>query len=504
MSGVGALWENLLSAALVGTDRRTATVPDLHSPLGTVIHADGIAGPGGLLDAAAALTVARRAGSTPATADAGEPAPDEARPVAPDGAVARLLLLLPGGGWIGLDAEQRMRLLREWLALAEAGGLRVPGRLLPDLLDLAGRSAELRPLVAAVGGERAGWLAALRGDWDWLHGTPDRSDADESRWQESQWHEGRPGERIAYLAALRERDPDAARNLLAESWRAERPEDRPALLAVLASGLAERDEEFCESALDDRRREVRQVAATLLERLPGSAYQRRMTDRALAAVRLAGGRVVVTPPGGYDDAMRRDGIEARPPRGVGERAWWMQEVVARTPLPAWAGLGETAAGVLARPIDDDWRPTLLGAWARAAVTQQDQEWASALAGSGQLGADPALYALLPPAAIVPAAIDALAGGAAPIELLGGCPSPWPDPLARAVLARLLDADPRPAARHPELADIAAFGIDPALASDVRRLAESAREDRPGDHRFRHLDRLATIVTIRHEMHQEFA
>ena len=50
---------------------------------------------------------------------------------------------------------------------------------------------------------------------------------------------------------------------------------RASLLAVLAPGLSLDDEEFLETALDDRAGEVREVARQLLSRLPGSAFRRR-------------------------------------------------------------------------------------------------------------------------------------------------------------------------------------------------------------------------------------
>ena len=47
------------------------------------------------------------------------------------------------------------------------------------------------------------------------------------------------------------------------------------------------------------------------------------------------GRIDVDPPAACDRAMRRDGIAPRPPAGTGERAWWLEEILARTPLRVW-------------------------------------------------------------------------------------------------------------------------------------------------------------------------
>ena len=86
-----------------------------------------------------------------------------------------------------------------------------------------------------------------------------------------------------------------------------------------------------------------------------------------------------------------------------------------------------------------------------------------------------------------------------------CAKPWPPTLADAVLARLGHpvVDTR---RHAlsALAAEAAAGLDPALAPRTRALAEGYRERCPDDAQASVLDRLAEVLTFRHEMHQEFA
>src|SRR5690606_35144490 len=83
-------WEELVTTALLGTDRRT--------PPGS---APGTGAPVVLLDAAAAATVRRRAGLRPArAAERPRPAPEDPRPPLPAAAARRLAVLLtdrPGG-----------------------------------------------------------------------------------------------------------------------------------------------------------------------------------------------------------------------------------------------------------------------------------------------------------------------------------------------------------------------------------------------------------------------
>jgi hypothetical protein len=121
-----------------------------------------------LLDRAALLTAARRAGCQPGHAEP-PTAPDaDPRPPVSITAGRRLARILSG---------ENAELLTEWLAAAAARGLRPPPQFLPVLLDKARRvssaspdqeEARLRGLVAAAGGPRAAWLAGLNPAWAYL------------------------------------------------------------------------------------------------------------------------------------------------------------------------------------------------------------------------------------------------------------------------------------------------------------------------------------------------
>jgi hypothetical protein len=156
-------WQAVLSAALIGSER--AVVPP---PPGAPVPPPDPAG--ALLDHAALLTVARRAGQLAGTADAPEPAAADPRPAVSAAAGRRLRRILGG---------ENADLLHEWLTAVVERGLRPPPQYLPALLDRARRvaatnpnpdEARLRDLVAAAGGPRAAWLAGLNPAWSWLAG----------------------------------------------------------------------------------------------------------------------------------------------------------------------------------------------------------------------------------------------------------------------------------------------------------------------------------------------
>ncbi|MET7270139.1 DUF5691 domain-containing protein [Streptomyces flaveolus] len=448
-------WEDLVTSALLGTQRRT--------PRGCEPGRDA---PAALLDAAAVETVRRRAGLTPArAARRPEPAPEDDRPPLPAAAARRLTMLLTdrpgtaGGGRRG-TAPDLMELLPQWLATANARGFAAPPEALPALLDAARGRTDLRPAALAFAGPRALWLARLNPDWRFaLRATPGGGNAlpgpEAAERIRQLWQEGLFAERVALLASLRSRDPDAARDLLASTWATERAEDRLMFLDSLRTGLTPADEPFLEQALADRSRNVRATAAELLSALPESALAARMAARALTCVSLdrATDRPAITveAPHECDAGMERDGVVPKPPAGRGERSWWFGQVVEAAPLGAWPARlgGRTPEEIVALPVTDDWQGELHAAWCRAAVRQRDAAWARALLGAPTApdAGGPGAVSLAERAKLLGtlggderaewvAGFIATHGLSEAFQLLGMCGVPWAPPLGRAVVDAL--------------------------------------------------------------------
>jgi hypothetical protein len=345
-------WGDLVSTALLGTARRE---PTASAPLEIVRET----AEGQLLARAAATAVYRRAGTRPNTGlRPPEAAPPETLPLCSEGAARRLAAILGGDFSLVLD---------EWLMLARARGVRVPEELLPALLA-AGRGRE--DDVLAVAGERGRWLARIEERWGWAA-------ADDQVWET-----GDPEARRTWLRGRRRAEPAAARAALEETWTQEEPRSRAALLAELVTGLSMEDEAFLESALDDRRQEVRATAADLLGRLPDSRLARRMAERARPLLRLGRGlraRLEAKLPEQLDAAAGRDLVTVKPPKGTGERAWWLQQILAATPLDLWERELEREPAELVRlPVADNLAQAVHAGWSEAASRQRASEWAAAL------------------------------------------------------------------------------------------------------------------------------
>ncbi|ALU95739.1 hypothetical protein WQO_21920 [Streptomyces globisporus C-1027] len=493
-------WEELVTSALLGTDRRPP------APRGGPVPADA---PAALLDAAALHTVRRRAGLLPAVPEARpEPAAPDPRPALPEAARHRLAHLLagrsaPSGGGRRGTAPDLTELIPQWLAIADRRGFRAPAALLPALLDAARARTDLRPQALAFAGPRGMWLAGLNPDWKFaLRGSasgapqPDLTDPDAVA---RLWEEGLFAERVALLDAVRAQDPPAALALLATTWPAERAEDRLMFLDSLRSGLGGADEPFLEQALSDRSRNVRATAAELLSALPESALAGRMAARALSCVHPdrtgAVASIAVEAPHECDAEMQRDGVTAVPPTGRGERSWWLGQLVEATPLGVWEERfgGRPADEIVALPVADDWADELHTAWCRAAVRQRNPRWSRALLGrpSEPVASGPGTASIAERSKLL-AILDkgeraswvaefiAAHGLSEAFQLLGVCTVPWAGPLGRAVVDALDIA--RDGGSYPwsfsGVMGLAERCLDPAEADrlEVLTAAQDEQED----------------------------
>ncbi|MFE3055639.1 DUF5691 domain-containing protein [Nocardia sp. NPDC059239] len=430
----------LVSAALVGTARRQADLSGLASPVAaatTALTGDRAAV---LLESIALQDCFARGGVSATSAERSAAAADDERRLLPVAAGARLTQLL----------ADNSPFLDEWFALAGPRDFRAPDGMVSGLLDRAKALASHREPLLRLAGARGRWLAAQHPGWKSLV----RAAAED----ESVWSHGRAAERRSWLSQLRQRDPAAARAALAASWGTESGPGKAELLAVLADGLSLDDEALLETALDDRRAEVRRLAADLLGRLPDSAFARRMAGRAAAWLsfgsRPVRPQLVTTGPGVLDEAARRDGVgdsfgyTAYRADGAPDLSTeWLHRVVAATPLRHWERLLGPAEEAVRVPMAEGMRGPMIAGWSDAALAQRNPEWARALFGAVS-GADARdadtdklreLFALQPEADQVRYLRGLDSSWLAEIEsMLRAMPHPWPGPMAEHVLRLLTE------------------------------------------------------------------
>ncbi|TQM30859.1 DUF5691 domain-containing protein [Nocardia bhagyanarayanae] len=500
--------DDLISAALLGTARRAFDPARLPAPVAAAAAALRADPAFLLLESAALRDTFTRGGIAPQTATVPQPAPDDDRAQLPRAAAVRLADML----------RDRSRFLPEWFEAAAPHDFRAPDALAAQLLESADAQPGLRAPLLRLAGERGRWLAQWHPGWRNLL-SEFVVDAD----SEEIWRYGSATQRRDWLARLRARDADAARAALTDTWATETGRVKAELLAVFADGIGTADEPLLETALDDRRAEVRRTAAGLLASLPDSAFGERMLRRAgdWIAVDADRTRLSIELPDPLDADVRRDGITDRAVEfsyrwnGVPDvTAGRLRQLVAATPLRHWtAALGAPEHAVRVA-VDDRFRQPLFDGWVDATLAQQDSAWAAALFANG-VPSDTALlrrrelFALLPADERVRHLLRLDGAWLSELEaLLPAVPRPWPQPLAQHVILLLFERARLAAQRagghgtgpaaHRSLLTAAAVHLPVDAAATVASIAQRCDDVAWA----RAFDQLATDLTHRSDMLEE--
>ena len=489
--------ESLLRAALLGTGREPS--PGTDARLETLLPETALTPERRLLLLAGMQAVRRRAGYRPAQrARPPDAAAVETR-TACSKAVAQLVTELFA---VGND-----ELLAEAAALLDGAGQRLRPELLPAVLSSP--DEELREAFLPVLGERGAWLARFHPAWSWAAArqveVPDAAEA------KKLWAEGTFAERYSLFERLRARDPAAARDLLASSWKEEKAEHRAELIEAMAEGLSAGDEAFLESVLDDRSAQVRTAAAPLLARIEGSALAARMWARvdAMLGSRLP---IDVTFPRDLDAPWQRDGIPRTPPKGIGAKAFWLTNTLALVdPAHLEGRLSAQPGKIVAAASRAEESLPLLQGLTRATLLFGAQAWAPALfdAWLARKGDDAEARDALPDLleAMEPAEAERRLEElfTRPVErlalanALSALPTPWSPSFSLRVAeaARKTAADP----------DVPALGVAAyhVAASAIPRLAPGL--ERPGleplsPYEERMLDEAREVLRVRRILHEQ--
>jgi hypothetical protein len=370
-------WDRLLGVATLGTRRAPIDEAALWPDPALTAAGEAASAELKLLRAAAAQRLHDVAGIRAATADPAEErmtvAVDRTRFVS-EAAAMRLLRMTRG---------EHARLIEEWLKLALDARRQLPPQFVPlALAHLKGADgARFSDLLGPTGQ----WLASKNPDWQFAFVVAAPA--------HERWQSGTFEERRAELFAMRKHDPAQARAWLQETWTNDPPDQREAFVRLFATGLSRADEPFLEAALDDKRKAVRQVAVQLLASLADSQLSQRHCVRldALVSVEEKKGllaklgkpklKLTIALPEAIDKAAQRDGIEVKPPahRKIGERAFWLAQMVALAPTRYWNTRFQCDAATFIEAVQDsDYAEELLPALNEATARHPEREWLHAL------------------------------------------------------------------------------------------------------------------------------
>jgi hypothetical protein len=365
-------WDNILAAAVIGTEHRqldiVATESDLQHLLRQLSSTDPETE---LLSAASIVALYRKAGVTSSTDahDLPEPAVLEERSRSSHASAQHLALMLSG--------EYR-EVLSEWLTLTDNASRRVPEELLPALLDHGSYDASLRAKIIAVLGQRGQWLARQNSDWSYVI----QKDEKET------WETGGREARLLLLDQLRNSDPAKARILVTSTWAQESARDRAAFLDRFATGLSANDEAFLIEALRDRSAEVRRTARTLLAGFQ-SEFSRKLRELAhqLFSFRkplIGKARIEVSLPEDPISWLREHGVEVEAPpknavHSLGAQGWALKELISLVPIRFWTETWKRTPGeILNAANDNEWQTAFALGFVGAAGRDREAEWLEAL------------------------------------------------------------------------------------------------------------------------------
>jgi hypothetical protein len=262
--------------------------------------------------------------------------------------------------------------------------------------------------------------------------------------------------------------------LVESTWDHDTASARRAHLEAIRIGLGPGDEVLLERALDDRAASVRELAAALLDGLPGSARAARMADRLRPLLEHRGRlkrSLEVALPDEPDTAAVRDGL-TKPPRGRSTRGWWLERLAAGAPLTVWTeATGADPATTLSRLSDAD---ALSGI--RTAVRERhDSAWAAALLARAW---EPTLLPALSPADREAALLARLAAGevGSVVAALGTLTTPWSARFSLHLLAALGAAKAPALHVSPAMPHLLA-GLHPDALGALESWLAQLRDDR---------------------------
>jgi hypothetical protein len=181
---------------------------------------------------------------------------DDPRKIVPDAARPLMRRLLGGKDGSASDTAA--------LALADTCHRR---RLRPHPFDLPRLTAFVRAHGEALGPGAAAWAERNQENETRPAGYFDADAIDASNWTLA-----RPAARVEFIAAIRGREPDRARELVAAGFAKDPAPVRARLLDAFARGLSQADVPFLEGLAKDRAPTVRERALQLLKYVPGTAH----------------------------------------------------------------------------------------------------------------------------------------------------------------------------------------------------------------------------------------
>lgn len=501
-------WQDVVKTALVGTERQKLNLKPPDNQLGEVLarlNTDDVEA--NLLSCVVAFAIYQQAGKLSWVDEELLPEVCEVEDVAccSFAATSYLGMILSG---------KYPELLGEWFGLIEKTQKIIHPRYLPELLNLGLRRSDLRENIIPLLGKRGLWLAAKNTEWNYVFSENIEKSAENTTLDEQ----------ILVLKKLRLTEPSAALEQIKAIPKKESGEIRAGLLQALSVSLSMDDEPFLEAALDDKRKQVRDVAAQLLAQLPESRLVKRMTERVSDFIKLSEKGLQVVLPKNPTREMSRDGVdEAKLVSKLGSQGSLLFQILSCVPPSYWSeNRGKTPEELIMAVDGSKWEVLLLLGWTKAALRYQDVDWAGAILGavikfpgenwSFLRESIEALLGILPQVqreelignGFPPQPVPEVWGRSMGYTLLANCRYPWSEEFSRRVLEHLAAAVLFESQRDSvlvlpcwvvELKNLYPYYMSPCLYDEAFSLFGSLDQE--------NLSRFLGILKFRYEMIKAF-
>ena len=362
------MWQNIVKTALLGTQRSKLSESDKMALQGFGVKTEKEPARV-ILQSAALIGQMQRVGKELPDREGGLPvaSPEETLESCSEKAAYNLTLMLSN--------EEFSSALPEFLRHLENAQKIIPPEALPQVLNECINDDKLWKAIRNAVGERGKWLALQHPQWKNLFIKP----------KFENWETGIKVERLALLEYLRKHNPEKATALIASTWKEDSFRDRQYFLDTLHVNLSEKDEVFLESCLDDKRKEIRTIAALLLSKIENSALINRLFAEALTFLEvktrlLKKRKMVVTIPEDFEKKWKRDGIQETSNQfQVGQKANWLGQIIQKIPPSKWeTHFNLSPSETLDVFIRSEWSELLLQALINATGHFENSFWAEAI------------------------------------------------------------------------------------------------------------------------------
>ncbi|QQE11147.1 hypothetical protein JD969_16850 [Planctomycetota bacterium] len=367
-------WQQLVTSAILGTDRTTPQPTDspwsLPTPSNTTPNDL-------LLTELATLSIYQHAGFTSQTLS------KTTVKIVPFESVEQTCSRKASQQLAQILQNKSEPLLIQWTDAANKSNLVAPPEALPNLLKniCSQTNSTFRQALIKLVGQRGQWLASQNPSW--ANAFTSQSEQDQLKL----WEIGTHKQRLQILTTLNTTDPQKARQLIDETWKEESADHRASFIKTLEDNLIPSDADWLEQKLDDRSKQVKKNAASLLSTLPDSPLSKRMIDRLLNLITYVPPKgkllkkkasLTVTLPDTNDDSMKLDSLEARRRLSLGNKASLLNQIVSLTPLSYFDSLESDPINLINIAHQTEWALALIDGWTQAAVTQNNPKWIHAL------------------------------------------------------------------------------------------------------------------------------